>query len=127
MGWVREAAIAVAKEIIDTIKSELGIASPSKVGIALGANFGSSMAGAIASEESAIRNAARLLGNAAQEELIGQSQLMPLAINKGNVPLVNPQTNATTIQQEISITTQEIDPRVHAQQLGFELAERFRL
>lgn len=124
---VREAAIAVAKEIIDTIKSELGIASPSKVGIALGANFGSSMAGAIASEESAIRNAARLLGNAAQEELIGQSQLMPLAINKGNVPLVNPQTNATTIQQEISITTQEIDPRVHAQQLGFELAERFRL
>jgi hypothetical protein len=115
------------KPIIDTIKSELGIASPSKVGIALGANFGSSMAGAIASEESAIRNAARLLGNAAQEELIGQSQLMPLAINKGNVPLVNPQTNATTIQQEISITTQEIDPRVHAQQLGFELAERFRL
>ncbi len=123
---IRDAAIKIAKEIIDAIKSELGIASPSKVAQFLGSNFGSSMADAIASEEMAIRRAARILTNAAQEEINTDPFKTPLS---GFTNTTRPQSDipVTQIDQKITIHTNEIDPRAHAAELGFALAERFRL
>ena len=126
---IRDAAIKIAKQIVDAIKSELGIASPSKVALSLGSNFGSSMAAAIEAEEAAIRNAAAILGSAAQDELTGKPFIVPSGsiYQSGHQQQNNNQGTTQIINNDIDVHTNEIDPKATSAELGFALAERFRL
>jgi hypothetical protein len=109
-----EAAERIAKAIVRTIRRVLGIRSPSKVAIDLANNFGGTTASQLAAWEGPIRRVSGRLGDA----------MVPTYATTRPVGGQSSSGSVTTINQDITVNTQEIDPRRHAQQLGWELATR---
>lgn len=83
-GWLYKKVAEFASGITDTVKKTLGIASPSKIGIELGANFSRSMGTGIAKEDYAQTASAQLGANI-------QRASIPQTVNNTttNTPVVN--------------------------------------
>jgi TP901 family phage tail tape measure protein len=125
MAELREVAKRLATILVNQIKRSLGIASPSKEAIDIATNFGQTYASTLAGQTRAVGLAAM--------ELSGATLFEP-ALTHAKAPVVGsaPGTgvtanNGTTIHQEITVNTQEIDPLRHAAALGWALAERYRI
>lgn len=119
-------ATALGNSIAAAVKNALGIASPSKVANDIAANFGGTLARGLLNQTDQVSRASDVLAKAMMIDpsatfaatpyspVVGQYASSALGQNQG-----------TTINQEINITTNEIDPRRNAAELGWELAARF--
>jgi hypothetical protein len=117
---VGKGARHLAWAIVNNFNDVLKIHSPSKVGIGIGRNFGGSVGMGMMREASTIDKASRYLAYATQFD--------PAMATPSKRPGVATQPNygneRPNVHQEITIHTQELDPRRHASQLGWELANR---
>jgi hypothetical protein len=111
---VEKGASKLARALIRAMKRALGIKSPSSLGIEIGRNIAQATALGIESEERAIQRAADTLGSQVSRSVGGGAHGAGVASS----PKVNIE------KQEINVTTQEIDPRKHAADLGWELVQR---
>jgi TP901 family phage tail tape measure protein len=117
---VGEAGRALARAIIRNFNNELQIASPSRVGIAGGRNYGSSVATGMMREKQTIERAARYLAYATQ--FTPEQGYVASQQTSQRTSFTAPPTEGKSVHQEITINTQELDPRRHGQMLGWELA-----
>lgn len=151
MEELREVARRLARVIVNTIKRELGIRSPSTVAIDLATNFGGTYAKSLSGQAGAVEDAAKQIGEATKNglgstvrELAGTTkavglvakQQLGMELNRGlqnaisHAPVgVAPggAGSVTNVKQEITINTQEIDPRRQGAELGWALMERYRV
>lgn len=123
----------LGEAIAKAIKKALGIKSPSSVGIKIGQNFGGALAAGLRSQQKSVSRAAIVLAKASELDLsdpnstygktpvVGARYTGPVAGSAGAG------NGGKTIKQEITVNTQEIDPRRHAAQLGWELATNHRI
>lgn len=132
---VRQAAKELAQLIVKEVKKILGIKSPSRVALSQGANFGMALARGIRGQVTDVRRASRELAKASYMDFDRTSTFStfneppkppgfpPVVPGNGRPPADG---SGTHVEQTFYITTQEIDPRKHAADLGFELAGRYR-
>jgi TP901 family phage tail tape measure protein len=108
--------------IAQTIRKELGIKSPSKVGIKIGSNFGSAIARGMHEQSKNVSRASSVLARAAAFDMsatTGSSRpFTPVVSGYGGAG-----GDGKVIHNEIDVYTQEIDPRANAAKLGWELAQ----
>jgi hypothetical protein len=116
---LEEIARRLGHKIAKAIKDELKMKSPSKVALSIAHNFGDSLGKGLRDRENNLENMSRRLAVAMQPN--------PSATYT-NRPVVgaNPGTAQAqkVVEQNITVHTQEIDPRANAQKLGWELANR---
>lgn len=132
---LRRAARELAQIIINQLRRVLQIKSPSKIGTGIGGNLGLSIANALYAQRKNVANASHALAEAARTTLpepeVSNTYASRFAAARGgNPPPVvgeNGGPGGTTVKQEITVNTQEIDPRRHAAELGWALAERYRI
>lgn len=114
-----KAASQLGSDIAKAVKKALGIKSPSRVAIGISDNFGGTMAKRLYRHREPVRRASLALAR----------QMMNADVTY-RTPVVgakmrNPQVPTTTLHQEITVNTHEINPRKHAAELGWQLASRF--
>jgi hypothetical protein len=118
-----DAANTLANKLIAQIKKKLGIHSPSRVALELGRNFGAAFADGIISQMGTVTKNATALANASTNIQPPPSPATTPATGY-STPVVPGGGVSTVFQQQIDVHTQEIDPRKHAADLGFELFQR---
>lgn len=106
----------LARAIVESFNEELRIHSPSKVGLGIGRNFGGSVGMGLVREKRNVEEASRALAYAMKFD--------PEATHVRSVPYSHTASGGNTFNQDISITTQELEPQRHAAMLGWELANR---
>jgi len=121
---VKRAARKLGRHIVAAIRAALKMKSPSRVGIDIGANFGGSVASGMRTQARDVDRASRLLAAASQFETHARTPRPPVV---GATTQPGTGAPSKTIKIDQHITTQELNPRVHAAQLGWELAARFKV
>lgn len=126
---LRKVAERLGKIIASEIRRALKMRSPSRVGLDIGQNFGASLARGLKSQARSVSRASNILATAAQFDpstTTSQPPRAPSVVGGYRMPATGAYMREPIkqINQKIDIHTQEIDPRRHAAQLGFELANR---
>lgn len=131
---LRKIAKKLGRLIARTIKKELGIKSPSKVALSIGHNFGGALASGLRDQAKDVSRASKILAKATELDLTDPrstytSPVVSERMRGGFAGPVQQPSNGDNkiIKQEITVNTQEIDPRAHAQKLGWELASYHRI
>jgi hypothetical protein len=127
----RERALAaearkLANIISHEVKKALKIHSPSRVAQDLGGNFGGSFANAIAGKSRHVKRAASDLAKSATHMQLNVHDMYSRTPVGGVSNRGGAASSAPNITQHVTVNTQEIDPRKHAADLGWELARRTR-
>jgi hypothetical protein len=110
---------AIANALVKAIKKELGIKSPSKVMMGIGTNTAQGYINGYTS-----------LMNRQRASMAKASLFTPQSAYGGATGPANDQGpwantgSSKQITQHITVNTQEIDPRKHSAELGWELAGR---
>jgi TP901 family phage tail tape measure protein len=127
IGSAVSAAASAAGAALEAAKRRIGVRSPSKAFMMLGRDSMRGFAIGIRNTSALARDAVvdaldRATGQASASRFGGlpQSSRSPAAVGVGN----GTGGTSTEINQSFVINTQEINPRMHAQILGFELASR---
>lgn len=117
---IMEKAKEIGEAIAKAIKKALGIKSPSKVALMISHNFGNTLADGLIDTKRNVEQASNILAQAMMFDPYATYSSTPVvgAASQG------PGGPSKIVQQYIDIQTQEIDPRRHAEQLGWELANR---
>lgn len=119
------AATQIADTIVKAIRKRLKIKSPSRVALSLAGNFAGTFHDELGSYVKPIN---KVSDNLARAAIFGPDAMtMRTASSTPGGTSYSAPTTGTTINQEVTVNTQEIDPRRHAEELGFELAGRFRV
>lgn len=121
------AADQLADRMLKRIKKKLGIKSPSRVFLGIGRNLTQAMASGMLKDVSMLENASAKLTDAANVDggpYFGDPFTGQGTTGSGLPTPVDPQAPASVFNQEITIHTNEIDPKANAAQLGFELYQR---
>jgi SLT domain-containing protein/phage-related protein len=112
---VRKHARNLAETIVKELRRVLQIHSPSGIGISIANNLGGTLARGLRSWTAEVNRSSNELGRAATPNFTDG----PVVGGSGGPASV------TNIDQQVTIHTQEIDPRKHGQDLGWQLITRY--
>jgi TP901 family phage tail tape measure protein len=120
---VKAAAEKIADSINKAVKKKLKIHSPSKEAIGVAVNYGGTLADHLHRQRRQVSRASTAL---AKEIIVNpKSANLPPVVGANSKGPRDSQKPPVQITQHI--TTQEIDPRKHAADLGWELVSRYNL